>query len=184
MHQRQIFAIGAFAFAALALLGAITFPIDMSPVQPLSKQDVAAMTTAGGQIDHELNLLEITARPLMSPTRRPFVKPPPPPMVSMAPLVNTDANNAIASPPQHTVPDINLEQTLKVLGISGDARVWTALLSSTNGELRWLQIGDEVAGAKIVRISRNAVELQPVSQPASTVTLYLYPDDNKCEGCP
>ncbi|MVA59470.1 hypothetical protein [Agrobacterium vitis] len=184
MHQRQILMIGAFGLAILSLLTAIAFPITISPLQPVSKRETTSLTSAAGPVDQELNLLEITARPLMSPTRRPFVKPQPPPMVVMAPLLDTGANNAVLNPPQRMAPDINFEQNVKVLGISGDDRIWMALLASANGELRWLQIGDEFAGAKIVRINRNAVELQPVNLSTSTVTLYLYPDLIKCEGCP
>lgn len=160
--------------AALLLALAIGFAVDTAPIEAQVRLPPLSGDTAQAVLPSDDQLMEISARPIMSPTRRPFVPPPvyEPPEVAVE-QSQLDAAIALEAP---TPELIGVE-------ISGAGRSALLFLPDRQ-EAMWVKLGEELLSWQVVEITEGSVGLKPVgSGAAPTASLTLYKEGAPCEGC-
>jgi hypothetical protein len=103
------------------------------------------------------NYPESFARPIFSPTRRPFVPPPPEPV----PEVETEP--ALMPVPEAAAPPDVTQILLKGVRLINEKQQ-ALILSAVSPVAQWLSVGDEIAGFQLVEISDDQIILEAGQQ--------------------
>lgn len=163
----------AIAFASLAFALAIGLYALSQDMMALNERPVRKWNPdLGDSIDlaqqaNQTDPSEVFARPIFSPTRRPFVAAP-------QPSVEPQPEPLLAEPPQAQPPSDPAQLQLKgVLEFNGAARALLLSPDQPNGV--WLRPGEAIMGWEIKRIEANAVVLATAGQ---EFTLKQYVDNS------
>ncbi|HLP66343.1 MAG TPA: hypothetical protein VK181_02365 [Rhizobium sp.] len=163
--------IGILALTLAAALPIDTTPIDRStPSQPPANAPENEMSVGDGQ------LLELSDRPLMSPSRRPreTEKEPVPPEEPQA----VEELNTISGDPATLPP------ALRLLGVELSASGKSALVATPESdEPTWVEVGASVGVWKVVKIDAQSITLEPVEGASPPLIVPLYSEEIPCEGC-
>lgn len=112
------------------------------------------------------NYPETFARPVFSPTRRPFAPPPPPAPPAPEPVVEPPPPQPVAA------PDASQLQLKGIMFAGATARALVVSPESPSGQ--WLTVGSTIMGWKLTRIGDDVVSLDAGT---ATAELKLYVDN-------
>lgn len=174
MRIRQKLLLGVTGLNAALLALAFGLSIETTPIEvPVRLPPLSGDTNATASPSND-QLTEISRRPIMSPTRRPYVAP----KVEVQPeevILETEVDPAILMDPP----------MLELMGVEISGAGRSALLFSPDRqEAMWVKLGEELLSWQVVEITEGSVGLKPVGSSATpTASITLYKEGAPCEGC-
>lgn len=170
-----IIAIAMLTSLAMAMV-AFSFSVDTTPIDRPFKIPTSDVELLKARAPDEGQLMQIASRPLMSPSRRPYVEKAEEPE-AIAPEMTEDA-----------LPDESSSQAdtadVKLLGVELSKSGASALVIASNGEkAEWHKIGDDIGGWSIVQIDADSMTLGRQEGGGQSLAVPLYRGADACGDC-
>lgn len=172
-----IIAIAMLTSLAMAMV-AFSFSVDTTPIDRPFKIPTSDVGLLKARAPDEGQLMQIASRPLMSPSRRPYVEKAEEPE-AIAPEMTEDA-----------LPDESSSQAdtatadVKLLGVELSRSGTSALVIASNGEkAEWHKIGDDIGGWSIVQIDADSMTLGRGEGDGQSRIVPLYREADACSDC-
>ncbi|MDI6835757.1 MAG: hypothetical protein QMD99_08590 [Rhizobiaceae bacterium] len=176
MNRQDALLVLFVGIGILSLTLATALPIDTTPIERSTPSQPSANTLQNEVSVGDGQLLELSDRPLMSPSRRPHlpetdpVPPEEPPMVEDLDNISDDPTSSPAA--------------LRLLGVELSASGKSALVATPESdEPTWIKIGEDLGGWQVVKIDAQSITLEPLEGASPPLTLPLYSEETPCEGC-
>ncbi len=176
MNRQDVLLVLSVGIGILALALAAALPIDTTPIDRSTPSQPPANTPQNEMNVGDVQLLELSDRPLMSPSRKPRenevepVPPEEPPMVEELDTISDDPTS--------------LPTMLRLLGVELSASGKSALVATPESdEPTWIKIGEDLGGWQVVKIDAQSITLEPLEGGSPPLVIPLYSEEMPCEGC-